>query len=144
VAQGRARLVYRHMAFLGEESVAAAAASGCAQDQGRFWDYHDRLLAAQGGRNAGAFSPANLRAYAAEIGLQAEPFGECVDSGKYLARARAETETGKQKGVTSTPTIFVNGEKLERGASLADILNRVDLLAPVPPAPSAPLPPAVR
>lgn len=130
IAQGRARLVYRHLAFLGEESVAAAAAAECAKEQGAFWPFHDKLLGAQSGRNAGTFSPGRLMALGVEIGLNAESFNQCVGAQKYVAQVVAETEQGRQRGVTSTPTIFVNGQKLDRGASVADILSRVHTLAP--------------
>ena len=97
------------MAFLGDESVWAAAASECAAEQGRFWDYHDVLFTHTAGRNRGVFTKPNLKQYAAEVGLDRGAFGTCVDDGRYEDWVRAQTELGHQQGVTSTPTLIVNG-----------------------------------
>ena len=103
------RFVYRHMAFLGEESVWAAAASECADEQGQFWTYHDVLFTHTAGRSQGVFTQPNLKLYAAELGLNGGAFNSCLDSGRYDGWVRAQTEVARQKGVTSTPTLIVNG-----------------------------------
>jgi protein-disulfide isomerase len=113
IAEGVVRLVFRHKAFLGEESIQAAAASECAAEQGQFWPYHDRLYAEQNGRNAGAFSKTNLKRFGAELGLDRASFDACVDDGLAVARIRAEAQAADQRGVTKTPTLFVNGQKIE-------------------------------
>jgi protein-disulfide isomerase len=107
------RVVWRHFAFLGPETQAAAAASECAADQGRFWEYHDRLFEAQPNRKSGAFAPDQLKRYGAEVGLDSPAFDACVNSGRHLDRVRAETERGRAKGVKATPTIFVGEQKVE-------------------------------
>lgn len=113
VAEGRARVVYRHLTILGQESVWAAEACECAGEQGRFWAYHDKLFASQSGRNNGTFSQDNLKRFASELGLDGGAFNACVDSGRYSEKVRADTEAGRQKGVRATPTLFVNGNKLD-------------------------------
>ena len=107
------RAVWRHFAFLGPETQAAAEASECAADQGRFWEYHDRLFEAQPDRRNGGFSTIRLKSYGAEVGLDVAAFNSCVDSGRHTARVKAETERGRAKGVKATPTLFVNGRKVE-------------------------------
>lgn len=111
--QGKVRLVYRHFAFLGPESVLAASASDCAAEQGMFWPYHHKLYAEQAGRDRGTFSKENLKRFAAEVGLDAASFNACVDSDRYVEQVRAETEEGRRRGVQATPTLFVNGQKIE-------------------------------
>jgi protein-disulfide isomerase len=64
------RFVYRHMAFLGDESVLAAAASECADEQGRFWEYHDALFSHTAGRGRGVFTTPRLEQYAARLGAR--------------------------------------------------------------------------
>jgi protein-disulfide isomerase len=59
VDKGQVRFVFRHLAFIGAESLWAAEAAECANEQGRFWDYHDKLFEEQGGENVGAFSQEN-------------------------------------------------------------------------------------
>ena len=113
VKDGQVRLVFRHKAFLGEESTQAAAASECAAEQGQFWPYHDRLYAEQNGRNAGTFSKTNLKRFGADLGLDKASFDACVDGDQAVARIRAEAQAADQRGVTRTPTLFVNGQKIE-------------------------------
>ena len=105
------KVVHRDMAFLGQESIWAAEAANCAAEQGRFWEYADRLYANQGGRNGGSYSKENLKRYGSEVGLDSGSFNACVDGGRYAAAVRAENEEGPRKGVTSTTRIFVNGTK---------------------------------
>ncbi len=107
---GKARFVYRHFAFLGPESFAAAEASECAGEQGRFWEYHDLLFQNQGAENSGVFSKENLKNWAPLAGLDAAKFSACLDSGKYAAGVRAEVDQGRQLGVRGTPSIFVDGQ----------------------------------
>jgi protein-disulfide isomerase len=112
LADGSARFVFRHMAFLGQESLWAAEAVECAADQGRYWNYHDNLFASQAGENRGAFSKDRLILFAANLGLDQVTFGRCLESDKYAQRVRDETQRGRLLGVNSTPTIFVDGQKV--------------------------------
>ena len=116
------------MAFLGEESVHAAAASECAGEQGRFWQYHDVLFTHTAGRGSGAFSTSNLKHYAADTGLDSAAFNACVDSGRYDEWVRGETESGRQQGVSRTPSLIING-KLQNAvpATFEDLRNLIKL-----------------
>jgi protein-disulfide isomerase len=123
IPEGQAKLVWHDMAFLGPESVQAAEAAKCATDQGRFWDYHDKLFAEQRAENSGAFSNDNLIRFATELGLDRDAFQTCLTSDKYRAEVLAERQAGMQQGVSSTPTLFVNGQKFE-GVPSFDQLRR--------------------
>lgn len=115
VKTGKAKLIYRDFAFLGEESGWAAEASRCAGDQGKYWDYHNYLFEHQKGENQGSFAKNHLKSFALELGLNAGEFNKCLDSGKYTQAVADDTAMGKKFGVTGTPTTFVNG-KLVQGA----------------------------
>lgn len=117
VDTGKVRFVFRHFAFIGDESRWAAEASECANEQGRFWDYHDKLFEEQNGENAGTFTQNNLKRFAADLGLDTEQFNQCLDSGKYRAKVQQETTEGQQLGVHGTPTVFVNGQLIRNGSS---------------------------
>lgn len=78
-----------------------------------FWPYHDTIFANQRGENAGAFSSTALKNFATAIGLNENEFNECLDSGKYSQTVRTETTEGQERGVQSTPTIFINGEQFD-------------------------------
>ena len=117
--------VYRHMAFLGDESVWAAAASECADEQGRFWDYHDLLFTYTAGRGRGVFTKPNLKLYAAQLGLDEGSFASCVDSRRYEDWVGAQTELGRQRGVSSTPTLFVNGRRVSPAPGWDDLRSLI-------------------
>lgn len=112
VDAGKASYVYKHLAFLGNESVWAAMAAECAADQGKFWEYHDYLFTHQNGENQGAFSKDKLVGFGKELGLDIPKFEACLSTDATLERVRADTEEGQKIGVTSTPTFFVNGKPL--------------------------------
>jgi len=111
VTPGKAKIVYHDYAFLGQESIDAAVAARCADQQGKFWAYHDYLFANQHGENQGAFSRDRLLQMAAAVGLDKNAFTQCLDDAATAQAVQAESQQGYGQGVTSTPTIFVNGVK---------------------------------
>lgn len=138
IPEGKVRLRFRHMAFLGEESVQAAAASECAAEQGQFWPYHDLLFAELRGRGAGTFAKPNLKRFGARLGLDAASFDACVDGDLAVARVRAETREGERKGVTSTPTLFVNGQKIAGVPTWEGLQRAIAMATALVPAPGVP------
>src|SRR5207247_198291 len=72
----------------------AAEAAHCAGEQGKYWEMHDRLFA-----NQRALGGAQLPVHAQALGLTAQAFGECLDSGKYAAEIRKDLEDGQKAGV---------------------------------------------
>lgn len=109
VKAGKAKFVYRDFAFLGDESEWAAEAAECANEQGKFWEYHDYLFTHQQGENEGAFAMKNLKSFARVVGLNAQQFDACLDSHRYLDEVRDDTAVGRAAGVQGTPASFVNG-----------------------------------
>ncbi len=103
------RLVYRDFPLYSIHPNAgeAAEAANCANEQGKFWQFHDLLfLASQGlGRQA-------YEAYAGEINLDLEAFKTCLDEKRYADEVTADYEFARQLGVQSTPTFFINGVAL--------------------------------
>jgi protein-disulfide isomerase len=116
VNTGQVRFVFRSFQFIGEESQWAAEAAECANEQGKYWEYYDKLYSSQAGENAGAFRKENLEGFAAELGLQTEQFNQCLASGKYTEKVKAETMEAQQLGLRSTPSLLVNGELVDGGA----------------------------
>lgn len=110
---GKARFVYMDFAFLGEESVKAAEAGRCAADQGKFWEYHDELFERQEGENEGAFADDKLKEFAADVGLDLGQFNSCLGSRTHRALIEESTSKAGDYGVNSTPTVFINGIKME-------------------------------
>jgi protein-disulfide isomerase len=89
------------------EAFKAGEAAHCAGEQGKYWEYHDRLFA-----NQQALQPTDLKKYATDLGLDALKFNSCVDSSKYGERVRNGVAQGTRLGVNSTPTVYVNGRLL--------------------------------
>ncbi len=110
VSTGQVKIQMRTVAILGEESGLAAQAAECANDQERFWDFHDTLYANHRGENRGAFSSENLKRFAEALELDTAAFDSCLDSGKYASKVGDDTEGAQQLGIDSVPTTFVNGE----------------------------------
>ena len=97
---------------MGEESQWAAEAAECANDQNMYWEYHDKLFDEQSGENQGAFSKDNLKGFAADLGMDTDAFGACMDSGKFTEMVRSDSQLASQIGVSSTPSFLVNGTPL--------------------------------
>jgi protein-disulfide isomerase len=112
VANGKALFVFHNFPFLGPESLLAAEAAECAGEQGRFWDYHDKLFEEQQGENQGGFRPARLDRFAADLGLDVLSFDHCLQSQQCEPKVQRELDAGEQLGVSWTPTIIVNGVRL--------------------------------
>lgn len=113
VDSGKVGFTFRDFAFLGQESTDAANAARCANEQGKFWDYHNYLYSHQGQENSGAFSKDNLKKFASDMGgLNTDQFNSCVDSNKYAQDVTDDTTAGKNAQVTGTPTVYVNGIQL--------------------------------
>jgi len=109
VKTGKVRFGYSHFAFLGQESLDAAVASECADEQNRFWEFHDLLFSSQNGENQGAFTQENLIKLAEKVKLDKTAFAACLTSGKYLEKVQAQTQFAGSNGLTSTPSFLVNG-----------------------------------
>jgi thiol-disulfide isomerase/thioredoxin len=103
------RHVYRHFPLdsIHPQARRAAEASWCADQQGKFWPYHDRLYA--GGSDA---SPATLTRIATESGLDLAAFDACLAGDQARAAVQRDVEDGAEHGVSGTPGFFINGRFL--------------------------------
>lgn len=117
--RGQAQFIHRHFAILGKHSMEAAKGAECAGEQGKFWEYHDKLFSNQGGW---AFTAGRLKQYARELGLKPHTFSQCLDSGKYLKRIEGETTVAAFLGARGTPTFFING-RLVPGAQPFEVFR---------------------
>ncbi len=95
------KIVYKHFTRGGTDSMTAQATE-CAGDQGKFWEMHDIIF------DKG--SSGDVKGYAKDIGLDADSFAECLDSGKYASRVNEDTSEGRSLGIRGTPSFNINGE----------------------------------
>jgi protein-disulfide isomerase len=137
----KVRILFRDFPLqMHPQAMKAAEAASCAGDQGKFWEMHDRLFAGQS-----KLQVPDLKQYATELGLEAGPFGECLDSGKYASKWQQGLAEGTQYGVTGTPAFFINGRPLMGARPFEDFAAVIDdelergAAAPQDPAKGAPL-----
>jgi protein-disulfide isomerase len=107
ISKGIAKLYFIDFTFLGDDSVSAAQASYCANDQGKFKEYHSTLYNNQAGIEDGWASSNALKQFAMDNELDSEMFDECLDSGKYADRVSYNTAVGTSNGVSATPHFFI-------------------------------------
>jgi protein-disulfide isomerase len=104
----RVRFAFRHFPLdFHAQAQKAGEAAACAGEEGRFWEMHDLLW-----ENTGKLQPADLKAHAATLGLDAAAFAQCLDSGRHDGLVEGDLEAGKGFGVSGTPAFFVNGRPL--------------------------------
>lgn len=104
---GKANLVYVDLAFLGQDSPKAAEASYCAEEQGKYWQYHGLLYTSQQGIDDGWANSERLKAFAFSLDLDMELFNSCLDSGKFSKRVQFNIDEAIKQGATATPTFFI-------------------------------------
>ncbi len=112
------KFTYKHFPLTGIHPYAfkAAEASECAADQGKFWEYHDKLFENQKRLDIG-----NLKKYAGDVGLDTSKFNNCLESGVMSSRVNSDIQEARKLDVDSTPTFFINGEKYVEVLTLARI-----------------------
>jgi protein-disulfide isomerase len=106
---GKVRLVHKDLPLdaIHPQARQAAEAARCAGEQGKFWEYHDRLYA-----NSPKAGVDELKSYGKDVGLNMISFDQCVTSGKNRAAVQKDLNEGAQLGLTGTPTFFINGREL--------------------------------
>ena len=116
----RIHLVYREYPLPNHQNAKPAAEAGqCANEQGKFWPYHDRLFA-----NQQRLTAADLKKHAVELGLDAARFNTCLDSHKYASVVDADIAMGNDAGVNGTPAFFINGRMIN-GAQPFDAFKKI-------------------
>jgi len=115
---GKAKFVYRDFP-LAFHSAAMPAAQGaeCADDQGKFWEMHDKIFEEQEKQGSGTvqFTADDVKKWAGEIGLNTSEFSQCLNSEKYKSEVEKDIADGTAVGVRGTPATFING-RLVSGA----------------------------
>jgi protein-disulfide isomerase len=130
IKSGRLRWRYRDFP-LNQHSFArlAAHSAACADEQGKYWDQHGRIYEGQAEWAAARNAAPVFRKYAQASGVDLARYDACMEAGKYAGRIQADYNSGVALGVSSTPTLLVNG-RLYRGRFDSDAITKlVDSLA---------------
>jgi protein-disulfide isomerase len=108
VQTGKVALVFEHLPNRGFDSLPAAIAAQCANDQGKFWQYHNLLYKNQGPIDSGWASKNNLKKFASQIpGLDVQKFNSCYDSQKYKTLVESDLALAHSLGFTQTPSFVI-------------------------------------
>ena len=113
VDTGRVKLVFKDFPLNGPDSILAAEASYCAEDQGKYWEYHDELYTNWGGERTGWINYDSLNKFAKSVELDLERFAFCLTDHKYLQKVRELEKFGREIGIDATPSFLIfNDEKI--------------------------------
>lgn len=117
------KLVYRDFPLpMHPHAPKAAEAAHCAEDQGKYWEMHEKLFA-----NNEKLGVADMKATAREIaGLDAAKFDRCLDSGEKAPVVEKNRKAGEDAGVSGTPAFFINGRPLSGAQPLEAFTAIVD------------------
>ena len=116
IKAGKISFYYRHYPLFSIHPNAqkAAEASECANEQGKFWDYHDLLFNNQDTWSAqtGDDLSSTFTDYAGQLGIDTTQFSTCLTTGKYQQAVQNDAAEGSKAQVSGTPTFFINGTRL--------------------------------
>ena len=129
VDTGKVKVIFKDYTIIGPDSIAAAHAAHCADDQGKFWEYHDTLYDHWTGENNGWASSENLLQFAGDVGLDIDEFSNCMLNSKYTSIIVNSNQDAKDLGLTGTPAFFIIGpdNKITKigGAQPYDVFERI-------------------
>ena len=147
---GQIHLVFRHFPLpMHAWSPLAHQAAECAERSGKFWDFQDKMFETQKEWSGPANPLEKFLGFSKSLGLNLDEFAACLNDPKIADRIKEERRRGEDLKISSTPTFFINGErvvgpvdlKMKGEALIRSILGLAP--KPVPPAPvSPPAPPA--
>lgn len=111
---GEVKLVYNDypLRTIHPNAAGAAEAGQCANNQNRFWEYHDLLYQKQTAWSDLDAPDSTFVTYATDLGLDTAAFQTCLDGDSTVASVKEDEQEGLKAKVNSTPTLFVNGERL--------------------------------
>jgi protein-disulfide isomerase len=107
IETGKVNLVFMDLPFLGRDSITAAQATYCADDQGKYWEYHETLYNFQEAIDNGWASKDRLVSFAFNLDMNLDEFNDCMDSSKYAKRVKANYDESQRFGAEATPTFLI-------------------------------------
>jgi len=107
IKTGKVKILFKDYIILGQDSINAANAAHCANDQKLFWEYHSMLYNNWAGENTGWADLAHLHEFANTLGLDMDVFSTCMSDLKWNELVNLSSKDGQKLGVSGTPTFFV-------------------------------------
>ena len=112
VSSGKVKFYFLDFAIVGPDSLTLSEGAWCADEQGKYYDYHNYAYSHQGTENSGWGTVEKVKAFASDLGLDTQKFNACLDSKKYESRIQQLYQLGQGLGITGTPTMFIGNEKV--------------------------------
>ena len=109
IETGKVKMIFKDFTIIGPDSVKAANGAHCANDQGKFWQYHDILYNNWTGENNGWASSDNLLRFAQELELDIEQWSDCMIKSRHSQIISENSKDARDLGITGTPAFFVIG-----------------------------------
>jgi protein-disulfide isomerase len=131
---GKVKLIFRHfpLSTIHVNAQISAVAAECANQQGKFWEYHDKLYT-DGQSDGAGLDKASLEKYASSLGLNSGTFGfgknkfnQCLEGNATLSVVNADQAEGTKDGVTGTPTFYINGVQVVGAQPLTAFQAAID------------------
>lgn len=117
IQTGKANMIFKNFVTHGPDSITAAIAAQCANDQGKFWNFYNTLYKNQGGENTGWANANNMKKFAMQAsGLNTQKFNSCLESAKYKSLVDKDNALAISSGFQGTPTFVIetkDGSKAE-------------------------------
>jgi protein-disulfide isomerase len=118
----KVRIVFRQFPLnFHDKAHVASQAALAAHAQGKFWEFHDKAFA-----NQSALDRPALEKYAQELGLKMDEFKKALDDKKFAPAVDADLELGKQVNVQGTPTMFINGKRVQNPTDVEAVSKTID------------------
>lgn len=113
VQSGQVKLVFKDFPLNGPDSILAAEAAYCANDQGKYWSYHNELYTNWAGERTGWVNYNSLNQFAKSVDLELEQFSSCLNEHKYRQKVLELEKFGRDIGIDATPSFLIfNDEKI--------------------------------
>ena len=135
---GKVKLIYRDFPLDSIHPMAqkSAEAAQCANEQEKYWEYHDKMYGEQNILDGGSiegpvqstvtYTVNDLKKWAKDLGLDSGKFDSCLDDGKYEDEVKNDFQDGAQAGVQGTPSFFINGKQLSGAQPFSAFKQAID------------------
>jgi len=119
----KVKIVFRDFPLdsLHPQTSTVSQAAHCATEQGKFWEFHDKVF-----KNLPDATAATLDSFAKDVGMDVTAFDACRTSSKYTAAVTASLQEGAKLGITGTPTFFINGRMLVGAQPFEEFVKVID------------------
>ena len=113
IQTGKVKMVFKDFPLNGPDSVLAAEGAYCANDQEKYWEFHDEVYKNWAGERTGWITRDSLNSFATTVGLDLDKFNSCIDSHVYQNKVNQLYDAGRELGIDATPSFLIfNDQKV--------------------------------